>query len=136
MAEKIITASDLVKREGFSSIRERITERAKAAGFSFRGEKTAGIAVKARINQGRWIADCECGGAEYVDTADPIFFCLSCGNRATHGRARPVEFPQNMEEIEADMLSRKVIISAGRDEIERQLLAKPAGKPRNWTPEG
>lgn len=49
--------------------------------------------VVARIDHGRWIADCECNGAEYVDPGEPIFYCLSCGNTEYQGHVRPVVFP-------------------------------------------
>ncbi len=42
----------------------------------------------------RWVAICECHGAEVVDPREPIFFCCSCGNVRVGGRWRPVNFPQ------------------------------------------
>lgn len=96
-------------------------------------------AVFARIWQGQWIADCECGGASFVEADEPIFFCFSCGNRRHGGRVRRVAFPENLEIIEALMLQRPVDDMAGLDDKERAGLAKPlilvegkGGLSRNW----
>ena len=58
--------------------------------------------VMARIWQGQWIADCECGGASFVQSDDPVFMCFSCANRMQGGRLRTVSFPSpiEIEEIE------------------------------------
>jgi len=63
--------------------------------------------VKAYINHGRWVANCECGGAEVVSPSDPIFMCLSCFNAADKGELRKVEFPKDRKLIEAVLLNRK-----------------------------
>ena len=57
-------------------------------------------AVDAEISWGRWIAICECGGAEVVDPDDPFFFCLSCENEKQNGKLRPVNFPDNIRAFE------------------------------------
>lgn len=72
----------------------------------------------AYVNAGRWIAKCECGGAEYVDPAMPVFFCCSCWNRADGHRWRGVRLPAE----------------PGRSAIEDVLLARPAEVNRNWRP--
>ena len=64
-------------------------------------------AVYAVVDNGRWIAKCECNGAEYVDPDYPLFFCCSCGNKSTDSRLRPVIFPGDMKKIETELLSRK-----------------------------
>lgn len=56
-------------------------------------KKANGKAVEAEINCGRWIARCKCGGAEVVDPDEPIFMCLSCGNKKNKGLLLPVTFP-------------------------------------------
>ncbi|MFB6512122.1 hypothetical protein ACFCW4_02525 [Streptomyces virginiae] len=38
-----------------------------------------GKQVFARINHGRWVADCTCGSAQIVTPADPRFACPECG---------------------------------------------------------
>jgi len=133
--DKVITAKDLAKREGVGSVSERIRKLAERHGHTYHPDRPAGKPVRARINRGRWIADCECGGAEYVDPDEPLFFCMSCGNAVTSGRAREVIFPENRKDIEAEVMSRKVTYMGGRDEIEKQLRAEPIGQPRSWTPE-
>lgn len=35
--------------------------------------------VYARINHGRWVADCTCGSAQFVSPADPRMWCVECG---------------------------------------------------------
>lgn len=97
--------------------------------------------VDARIWQGQWIADCECGGASFVDPNEPIFFCLSCANRADNGRVRKVNFPIDREVIEGLILERPVDDLAGLNDKERAGLAKPlvvheelGGLSRNWNP--
>lgn len=133
---KPITAIDLAKREGSSTVKERIQKLASTFGRTYKPDVIdTNNPVKARINQGRWIADCECGGAEYVDPDEPIFFCLSCGNKASGGRPREVIFPVNREEIEKEVMSRKVRYLTGKDRIEKELRAIPVGLPRSWRPE-
>jgi hypothetical protein len=83
------------------------------------GPTADGPAVQARVNHGRWLADCptpHCRNACYVDPADPRFLCVECVNPLAEGRWLPVEFPDD------------------RDEIEAALLARPVPATRNWTP--
>ena len=97
--------------------------------------------VRARIWQGQWIADCECGGASFVEPEEPVFFCFSCANRTHNGRVRNAIFPEQREEIEKLILLRPVNDLAGLDDKERAGLAKPmfavegkGGLSRNWNP--
>jgi hypothetical protein len=147
--EKIWTAKDYARmRHGVQTVRERI--RALQALFKQRhglnitirdldGEPS-GAPVLARIWQGAWIADCECGGAEFVDYDEPIFFCFCCGNRANANRPRPVIFPEEREAIEQKILERPVDTSFGLDELQQAEAARPKlhvdGKPltRSWRP--
>ena len=65
--------------------------------------------VRARINQGRWIADCPtqgCGGALLVSVALPLFWCPYCGNAALGGEWLGVRFPGNKTEIESTLVKR------------------------------
>jgi hypothetical protein len=94
------TAKDKATEEKFKSVTERIIVLATRFNHKFVNDRVAGVPVNARIDWGRWIADCECGGAEYVDPNEPLFFCMSCGNKITSGRARKVIFPKNIDEIE------------------------------------
>jgi hypothetical protein len=70
--------------------------------------------VNAFVNHGRWIAQCECGGAEVVDPEDPFFLCLSCLNAEFKERMRLVRFP------------------AGRGLVEAALMARKDPRTRNW----
>jgi hypothetical protein len=38
-----------------------------------------GQQLYARINHGRWLADCTCGSAQVVTPADPRMWCVECG---------------------------------------------------------
>ena len=69
------------------------------------------MTVLARVNYGRWIADCpDCAGAELVEPGK-LFSCRSCG-------AEP----------------RRVVFPDERGEIEELLLARPMAENRNWEP--
>lgn len=93
---------------------------------SFAGDRTppaAGVslAVKAvaRVNSGRWIADCPtpgCGGAEYVDMDNPVFFCCECRNAPSGHQPIAVTVPD----------------ATSRSGIETALLKRPAPMTRNW----
>jgi len=63
------------------------------------------VPVPARIDAGRWLADCPlgCGGAEMVSAADPVFLCISCGS---DDKWWPVTFPGNRGAIEAEIVKR------------------------------
>lgn len=130
---RIITAKDYSEREGAGgSVRARILNmrekyhKGRNIALTINGIDAAkGDAVRARIWQGQWIADCECGGAEFVEPSEPIFYCFSCGNRANHNYVRPVEFPVEREAIEAAVLARPVDDVRGLTDLERAGLAKP-----------
>jgi len=64
--------------------------------------------VQARVNHGRWIADCPfCIGAEMVWFEEPsIFFCFSCRNKAVGEHLLRVEIPRNYEKIEDILMVR------------------------------
>lgn len=74
--------------------------------------------VVAIVNGGRWIAPCECGGAEYVDAETRLFMCCSCFNTAHGHRWRLVELP--------DPTTAAL--------VEKALLARPKAQTRNWRP--
>ena len=84
-----------------------------------------GEAVLAYIHQGQWIAACECGGHEFVDPEDQVFFCWGCVNRANNGYLRPVSFPENWDEVEALILERPVDDVRGASDLERAVQARP-----------
>ncbi|MFE5675115.1 hypothetical protein ACFQ7B_07505 [Streptomyces erythrochromogenes] len=57
-----------------------------------------GASIYARINHGRWVADCPCGSAQVVTPDDPRFACPECG----YGWAR-LEFPASPAAAEAEV---------------------------------
>jgi hypothetical protein len=93
---KIIEHSDY----HHDTIRHFLIYHARALGLPIPAE--TGREVLARIEMGRWIVDCPCRGAEAVDSSDPIFMCLSCGDGI-----HTVIFPDNRGEIEEELLKRE-----------------------------
>lgn len=95
----------------------------------------------ARVDFGRWIADCPdpvCGGAEYVEPAERIFFCFNCGNALLGGDARQVKFPEAEVRIQIEkvLIERPVIERRGPNILARALnvgLVAP-GFSRSWDP--
>jgi hypothetical protein len=149
----IITAKHYCRRDKVGSVQERVqklqrdVQRRKGVMLHFDFKNPASRPVLARIELGQWIADCECGGAEFVDPDEPIFACMSCGNRADSGRMRPVLFPEpeKRAEIERLVLERPVDDLRGLDDLERAHMARaviyveqPDGKhlplTRSWNP--
>lgn len=149
----IITAKHYCKREGVRNVRERIQklqrdlQKKRRTPLYFDVQGLAARPVAARIELGQWIADCECGGAEFVDPDEPIFACMSCGNRVDGGLMRPVIFPdpKTREEIERLVLGRPVDDLRGLDDCDRAWMAKaviyieqPDGRhlplTRSWNP--
>ena len=61
--------------------------------------------VHARVEQGRWLGDCECGGAMLLIKGAP-FMCGSCFNAANGHRYRPVMWPDDITAIEDVLLAR------------------------------
>lgn len=55
--------------------------------------------IVAYINHGRWIAKCECGGAEYV-WEEELFMCQSCWNASHKHQNRHTTFPKERKAIE------------------------------------
>ena len=132
--DKAITARDYAIREKYKDTRERIRQLASRHGLHLY-EEVSGIPVTAELDYGRWIAMCECGGGEAVDPADPVFFCVSCGNYHQSGRLRKVVFPADYKQIEKTVMARKVTKGKSDDPIEQQRMATPQGQPRSWSPD-
>lgn len=129
----IITAKHVASLEGAPDVkgrilkyRERLFKRKNIAVQIKDIDRPRGAPVLARIELGQWIADCECGGAEFVDPDEPIFFCFSCGNRANDNVPRPVTFPPPAERqiIERLVLERPVDDLRGLNDAERAAGAK------------
>jgi hypothetical protein len=144
--ETIITADDLARRDGHKTARDRLRSlvadiRARQPTVKFSEEVYRRKPIDASLNFGRWIATCECAGAEYVTPADPVFWCCACGNADIGGRLRPVRFPSHREEIEALVLERPVESLRGFSADERAMNARPTVKvagrgplSRSWEP--
>lgn len=82
---------------------------------------TLEVVAVARVNGGRWIADCPtdgCHGAEYVNIDELLFFCCECRNAAVDHHPLRVVIPAN----------------GMRQQIEAYLGARPAPATRNWFP--
>ena len=91
--------------------------------------------VYAMIDTGRWGAKCECGGAEYVEFDDPVFWCFGCGNVSVGGLLRPVLFPsaKEVEEIELLLTERPISVHKGLTKMSRVLSSQPLGNlRREW----
>lgn len=117
---KICTAEDhwkMLKAEDRRAwLRKMLSRMGRLDLLSVATGQPTGKPVYARVEANRWIADCECRGAEVVTPADPAFFCLSCLNEGNRNRPRPVIFPDDKEDVED------------------ALLARPEPETRNYTP--
>ena len=128
---RIITAKDYCTREGAANVKERIQKmqkkimKSKGIAIRIQFDKLSPLPVHARIELGQWCADCECGGVEFVDADEPIFFCFGCGNHRVAGALRPVVFPpiEARNEIERLVLERPVDERRGLDDTERAHMA-------------
>ena len=131
--QRIITAKDYCLRDGVGSVKERIKKiqkdilSRKKIKIVVQIDKVSSRPVYARIELGQWCASCECGGVEFVDPAEPIFFCFSCGNKVDAGKLRSVICPPKpeREEIERLVLLRPVEERRGLDDMERVHMAIP-----------
>jgi hypothetical protein len=66
-------------------------------------KEIAPFSLPAVVNHGRWIVECPCGGAQLASRTDKRFFCIDCGNVAFEGKWVHVEWPDEAEEIEAEL---------------------------------
>jgi len=74
--------------------------------------------ARARVNHGRWIADCprrHCANAMRLEPGQPAFHC---GGEGGCRMVAPVEWPPNA------------------DDIWQTLLERPVPATRNWYPDG
>lgn len=88
--------------------------------LSRRGQLDANAKTQARIEAGKWIADCPfCRSAQVVSPLDPRFLCAGldgCANGAVGGAFASVEFPTE----------------GTCEQIETVLLERPQRVNRNW----
>ena len=93
-----------------------------APDLSRRGKVDAKAKTQARVEGGKWIADCPfCPSAQVVSPLDPRFLCAGadgCANGQVGGAFATVAFPR------AEMCA----------EIEAVLLARPDRNVRAWYP--
>lgn len=129
---RILDALDYAKREKVGTVKNRITKLCMRNGFK-QPEKVLKDAVKARIDKGRWIADCDCGGAEAVSRKEPVFYCFSCGNAKHEGQMLTVIFPKNADKVEQEVLKQSFTPGNGKDEISKLLTGKGS---RDWRDDG
>jgi hypothetical protein len=137
--DEIISAKHVCERDRAKNLRQwffKAANRMLSSGTAYTG-RVSGEGVQAYINNGRWLAHCGAGGCqgkEYVRADEPIFFCLSCGNRLNNGDARPVEFPENWHAIELALLKRPIILGLGNTQIQQIYNSRPRNLPREWMP--
>ena len=99
---KIQDLDDLARQRGFRDGADFLTRTAKRLSLVRRLERRGEI--EARLDWGRWLADCPfCGGAERVSRQAREFYCLSCGNADNEGYPMTATFPGTVEEIEAEL---------------------------------
>lgn len=133
---------DKAIEEGFATYRERINKLPDLPHYRsskiprWNGKIAGGPPVHARVDYSVWLADCECGGAEFVTESDPIFFCFSCGNREFGGHARPVIFPKNVAAISDELEKRAMREFGGSTELQKARLSRPQEPylSRSWNP--
>ncbi len=136
MINRRLTGADRARDNGYDSLRAMLLALMKQRGFTWNGQVSQ-KKVRARIDFGRWLADCECGAAGYVDPADPnCFFCLNCGTAAVNGAMRMVAFPVNREALERELLKRPVAEPAHLPPVDTAINSKSMvpGLSRSWRP--
>lgn len=129
----LITAQHYCQREKVGSVRERILklhmkyQRKSSFPLPIQINNTISRPVYARIELGQVVADCECGGVEFVDINEPIFYCFNCFNRVDNGALRPVIFPdaETWNEITRLVLLRPVDDIRGIDVCDRAAASRP-----------
>lgn len=128
----LITAKHYAEREGAPTVKDRILRlhakrnRRARAPLPLQINTIVPHPVMARIELGQVVADCECGGCEFVDPSEPIFYCCECFNRLYNGALRPVQFPEPAmwEEITRLILLRPVDDIRGKDDCDRAAASR------------
>ena len=99
---ELIDGLSMVRRDGAANLRDWFRRLGGRGRLRF-VDIVAGVPVVAFTEPDyhglRLLGGCECGGAEYVCRAEPVFYCLSCGNAANSGRLRPVLFEEDLERM-------------------------------------
>lgn len=69
--------------------------------------EVADDSIPVRCEQGRWLVDCPfCGNSQFASKTDPRFFCVSCLCEQAGARWLRVEWPRDVEAIEAALRPR------------------------------
>ncbi|OPZ76592.1 MAG: hypothetical protein BWY79_01544 [Actinobacteria bacterium ADurb.Bin444] len=117
VVSKIVDADDDAKKRGYpgaAAMREAMARRRR-----IRIAGTEARQVYARIDWGRWLADCPfCNGSELVSKAEGLFFCFSCEMAGNGGRAVEVLFPEGVDRIEAGLVNERVSYQNWRYEVD------------------
>jgi len=142
--KKILTARDAAQAVGFPAnittsqwliAHSKNLFDAKLVRFQCSGELSKKYSVYARVDSGRWLADCPiCSRSNYVDPDEPVFYCFGCGNQGS-GKFVPVIFPEEREEIETLLLARPVTVEETDTNPVSQAINSVASIPghaRNW----
>ena len=100
-----VTVEELKRRMGVQSVRAVFRRLARYTHQRIVDEIAADAPIAAQRDGGRWVALCECGGAEVVAGPDApgdeqVFFCCSCGNASVGGRWRPVVYEEVRDAVE------------------------------------
>ena len=130
--DHIITSKHYAQQMGCASSLERLMKireqihLTKHIILPMQENKYAIDAVYGFIEIGQWIARCECGGCEFVDPDEPVFYCFSCCNRAHAHMLRRVIFPDfaTRQGIERLLMLRPVDDVRGQTDLERAGLAR------------
>lgn len=128
----IITARHYAEQMGCTSTFGRILKMRddmytrKRLVLPMQQDKFAADPVQGFIENGQWIARCECGGCEFVDPDEDVFYCFGCCNRGYNHMLRHVVFPETetRQEIERVLLLRPADDMRGQGDLERAGLAK------------
>lgn len=112
--DKIFDGEDKAKELGYLNYVDMVLELASIKNKQISNEAIKNNPVYARIDFGRWLADCECGAANYISRSNlNFYYCVTCGNIMTNGKVRSVVMPDNFQEIEIELLRRKVFNKFG-----------------------
>lgn len=58
------------------------------------------------VNDGRWVVQCPCGGAQLVSPDDPRFYCVDCAGERHGSKWVPVVFPREHTAISDALAAR------------------------------
>ena len=130
--DKIFTGLDRAKELGFTSYRDYLTALGIKYNHRWNGKEND-VIITARVDFGRWLADCQCGSAQYVEPGEP-FYCAECGMAWNEHLACQVVFPETKEEIEQELMERPTIKRGRKDQKTIQAAPKEPGLARSWNP--